>query len=1152
MKKSYQNYLNAVLNPSKKKDDIIDMNWRKLPRDIRNKIIEQISSLPILRQLPEILEAIKHNLITIIEAKTWSWKTTQVGKLALLLKNWKRKKWFNKVHMTQPRVIAALSNASRISDELLSQIDNPLFTLWEVVWYRTWNFDKTSDKTRLLLTTDAQEVLRQLVSNVLPDYLILDEVHTYTVDIEILFALMKQYIAENPNLHTKFIIMTATLDKKLILNYLKENCENPPYFNIPWKVYPIDEYILSPQDFINTIVENTDIDWDWKVLVFVEWKRKIYETIKKLKEIFWKNKKEAKINQIHLEIQSLIDTSLNKLSQHLEDNFEKIVNKDSFKQFVEFFLKEVENKIKNVSYIINEDKIYANLYKVLYTDIFMKAVELSQIEEILNDIYSNWLETTRKILEDVNYIDYKISSCLDSINNNFEKVKLYKNIIISHVNISDIAYKDQILESVNNISFWFIDGFNFLIKDFLRRTVDKWVNQTLVEKNINLAAEYLHPSKIYKIYERVLQNIVSNTILQLKSEIRTHIKKIIKEEKKEIFNLIMNNEIDKLQKINTKLIEINNFYHQKLVEIERFKKDVLKDLWKNIFNDNLYEEFVSIFNQTVKEIDNYLSSEIKIIPLHSDLSKQDQEKAFDKDTKIIVATDIAEMSLTIPNTKTVVDNWKVRIAYIDDKGIETLEVIDISKAQSKQRKWRTGRTWPWKYVWTNSTPPEQLKDFPITDIEKGNFARHYLILLAGEKRMEEMDFLHQPSENHIELVKEHLKNLWALDDNYNITGLGEQMVLIPTEPYIARMLVEAEHRNCLWNMIVISSIFESKVFLSEKNKSWEKISFEKKYWWVSDLFFYYQWYELLTSRKLSDFYKNQLVFLWIEKDILDSFNDNDKQLFEEIDLEKLWIKEKYFLEVLQNVERLTKYYEEKQIKITYDNLKSEDILLSIASWLVDDIYEVIRKNTLRNEKKWYFTISWVSSIKLTKDKNYVYVWKPIIIKSEWKKIQRILQKITRIDKKLIAQIMNKNIDSPTLQLSTKTVWKGKNKKRIKILKQIKPIEGISINDIFFETGNNSFEYMFKYVYLPELFVYKNKFFQKFIEEKNKFAPEWKKFNTKKFKNLIWNYTSELYEYFNNSKESPKKLEEKFVNDNKFFDFVMKQSDIKKFLENPYI
>jgi HrpA-like RNA helicase len=83
------------------------------------------------------------------------------------------------------------------------------------------------------LTTDAQEVLRQLISNILPDYLILDEVHTYTVDIEILLALMKQNIAENPDTKTKYVIMTATLDRKLILNYLNDIVKDIPYFDVP-------------------------------------------------------------------------------------------------------------------------------------------------------------------------------------------------------------------------------------------------------------------------------------------------------------------------------------------------------------------------------------------------------------------------------------------------------------------------------------------------------------------------------------------------------------------------------------------------------------------------------------------------------------------------------------------------------------------------------------------------------------------------------------------------------------------------------------------------------------------------------------------------------------------------------------------------------
>ena len=1157
MTKINQNYLNQVFHPSKQKDDIIDMNGKKIPKEIRNQIIEQISSLPILKQLPEITKAIQNNLITIIEAKTWSWKTTQVGKIALLLKQWK-KRWFNKVHMTQPRVLAALSNASRISDELLSQTNNILFTLWEVVWYRTGNFDKTSQNTKLLLTTDAQEVLRQLVSKILPDYLILDEVHTYTVDIEVLLAMMKQYIAENPEIKTKFIIMTATLDKKLIINYLKDIVNEIPYFDIPWKVYPIDEYILPSNQFINAIVENTDIDGDGKVLVFVEWKKKIYDTIKSLERIFGKNMKEAKTNQVKLEFKTFLDKSIEKLKKHFWKDFEQVVNQDSINSFSHFFSKEIENKIKNVAYIVNTDKVYTKLYEIFYTEITDKISNPSdKTLDLLNEIYSNWLETINNITENINYLDYKI---LDFVNKwlkrKTEKVKSYQEIVKNLINKSNYSFKKEIIDKLDKINFWTLDGFSFMIQNFLRKTIDKWVNHSLVEKNIALAWEHLHPSKIYDFYKRQVNKIIETATKNLKTKIRKNLMQAMPQEKANIHifvNWVKKWICEDYEWYRDILIKEQEFYQKELKTIKELENNLLQQLWKEIFSDNLYEEFVNDFKQTIEEIENYLSSEIKIVPLHSDLPQKEQEKAFDKDTKIIVATDIAEMSLTIPNTKTVVDNGKVRIAYIDEDGIETLEVINISQAQSKQRMWRTWRTWFWKYIWTNSTPPEKLIPFPITDIEKWNFARHYLILLAGWKKMEEMDFLHKPNEKHIELVKKHLQSLGAIDKNDNITDIGEKMVLLPIEPYTARMLVEAEKRDCVWNMIIIASIFEAKTFLSSENHTWKKIKFEKNNIWTSDIFLYYQWYKLLTSTQINKFYKNQLINLWIRKDVLDNFNNNNKKLFEEINLEKLWIKEKYFLEVLQNIERLEKHYQEKNISLNSEwNINSENILLSIASGLIDNIFEYERKNTVKNNNKWIFNFSWTWSIKANPDKEYVYIWKPLIIKSDsWKKT-RILQKATRISKKLIAQIVDLNIDEPTLSLTTKVRWKWKNRKRVKLLKQIKPIEWINIDEIAFERWKDSFEYMFKHIYLPELFVYKNKSFNKFVEEINKQAPEWQNFNTQKFKTLIWNYTNTLYEKFMSSEESPKKLEEKFINDKLFLKYLLKQKEIQKFLENPYI
>ena len=172
----------------------IDLNWEIITEEERLKTIEVVWNLPISEYIELIIKSVEESIVTIIAAETWSWKTTQVPKiLSQALKNIK------KVTVTEPRVIAAIWAAKRVAKELIIFTLDELYSIWHKVWYRTWKEKLSSHISELLFVTDALQLLRQFVSGIQQDILIVDEVHTFSVATEFLLAMVKREMEKVKN-----------------------------------------------------------------------------------------------------------------------------------------------------------------------------------------------------------------------------------------------------------------------------------------------------------------------------------------------------------------------------------------------------------------------------------------------------------------------------------------------------------------------------------------------------------------------------------------------------------------------------------------------------------------------------------------------------------------------------------------------------------------------------------------------------------------------------------------------------------------------------------------------------------------------------------------------------------------------------------------
>jgi ATP-dependent helicase HrpA len=200
----------------------------------------------------------------------------------------------------------------------------------------------------------------------------------------------------------------------------------------------------------------------------------------------------------------------------------------------------------------------------------------------------------------------------------------------------------------------------------------------------------------------------------------------------------------------------------------------------------------------------------EVLPLYARLSTRDQERIFEKHhaRRIVLATNVAETSLTVPGIRHVVDSGLARISRYSPRGkVQRLPIEKISQASADQRKGRAGRERDGICIRLYAeddflarpafTPPEVLRT---------NLASVILQMAALELGdPESFPFVDPPDTRLINDGYRLLQELKAVDANRNVTALGRQLAALPIDPRLARMLHAAGHHGCLTEMLVIAA-----------------------------------------------------------------------------------------------------------------------------------------------------------------------------------------------------------------------------------------------------------------------------------------------------------------------------------------------------------
>ncbi|KAI5958682.1 PRP22 [Candida pseudojiufengensis] len=221
------------------------------------------------------------------------------------------------------------------------------------------------------------------------------------------------------------------------------------------------------------------------------------------------------------------------------------------------------------------------------------------------------------------------------------------------------------------------------------------------------------------------------------------------------------------------------------------------------------------------------ATELIILPVYSALPSEMQTKIFEPtppgSRKVILATNIAETSITIDGIYYVIDPGYVKLnAYDPRVGMDSLKICPISKAQANQRSGRAGRTGPGKCyrLYTEESFEKEMLPNTIPEIQRQNLSHTILMLKAmGIKDLINFEFMDPPSMRTLMTSLEDLYMLEALDDDGEITLLGKKMANFPMEPALAKTLIKSVEFECTEEILtIIAMLSVQTIFFRPKNK----------------------------------------------------------------------------------------------------------------------------------------------------------------------------------------------------------------------------------------------------------------------------------------------------------------------------------------------
>ncbi|MDX2967776.1 ATP-dependent RNA helicase HrpA [Kribbella solani] len=206
------------------------------------------------------------------------------------------------------------------------------------------------------------------------------------------------------------------------------------------------------------------------------------------------------------------------------------------------------------------------------------------------------------------------------------------------------------------------------------------------------------------------------------------------------------------------------------------------------------------------------SGAVEVLPLYARLSNAEQHRVFQahSNRRIVLATNVAETSLTVPGIKYVIDPGTARISrYSHRTKVQHLPIEPVSQASANQRKGRSGRTSDGICIRLYSEEHfESRPEFTDPEILRTNLASVILQMTAiGLGDIAAFPFIDEPDKRSITDGLQLLTELGAIESpkGGRLTPIGRQLAQIPLDPRLARMIVEADKHSCVREVMVIAA-----------------------------------------------------------------------------------------------------------------------------------------------------------------------------------------------------------------------------------------------------------------------------------------------------------------------------------------------------------
>lgn len=235
------------------------------------------------------------------------------------------------------------------------------------------------------------------------------------------------------------------------------------------------------------------------------------------------------------------------------------------------------------------------------------------------------------------------------------------------------------------------------------------------------------------------------------------------------------------------------------------------------------EKLIKKLEERVQGLEEGSCMDAIILPLHGSLPPELQVRVFSPPPqncrRFIVATNIAETSLTVDGVVYVIDSGYVKQRqYNPSTGMYSLDVVEISRVQADQRAGRAGRTCPGKCyrLYPSLVYRDDFLDATVPEIQRTSLAGSVLYLKSldlPDIDILKFDFLDPPSSESLEDALKQLYLIDAIDENGSVTSIGKTMAELPLDPSLSRTLIAANEYGCLSEALTVAAMLSAETAL---------------------------------------------------------------------------------------------------------------------------------------------------------------------------------------------------------------------------------------------------------------------------------------------------------------------------------------------------